>query len=77
MPPSKDWIIDGRYKMGSKIGWGAFGEIWEAFDMQTKQKVAVKLEQMSIEHPQPATEYNLYQMLNGTSKLCRHMTLCL
>jgi serine/threonine protein kinase len=38
--PSKRTIND--YAMTKKLGNGAFGEVFEAIDLQTREKVAVK-----------------------------------
>ncbi len=41
-------IFGDRYQLEKKIGSGAFGEIWEAMDIKTHKKVAVKFEDVDM-----------------------------
>jgi casein kinase 1 len=57
--------INRRYKLGSRIGAGAFGEIYEGSD-EDGNPVAIKLEQRSCEYPQLLYESRIYHELQGT-----------
>lgn len=35
--------LQNRYELGKKIGEGAMGEVYEAFDTQTERTVAIKM----------------------------------
>ena len=37
-------LIGNRYQIEEKIGAGSFGKIYSGNDVQTKEKVAIKLE---------------------------------
>ncbi|PXF46158.1 Casein kinase I [Gracilariopsis chorda] len=71
-PPAmdKERLIAGRYRLGHKLGAGAFGEVWSAVDVDNKYKVAVKIERTSSKHPQLFYENRVYKWLNnGSSEL--------
>jgi serine/threonine protein kinase len=53
------------YKLMKKIGAGAFGEIYQAMHIVTKELVAVKLEPVTTLLPQLEYEHNLYKVLQG------------
>jgi serine/threonine protein kinase len=57
--------IAGRYKLTTKIGKGAFGEIYEGIDKLTQDKVACKLEYMKTEFPQVLYEAKILRLLQG------------
>lgn len=40
---SSDSVLDGKYRVGSRIGKGAYAEIYRATDMQLDRPVAIKL----------------------------------
>ncbi len=40
---STEIILGGRFKLGKKIGGGAFGEIYTAINVETGEVVAVKM----------------------------------
>ena len=44
--------VCGRYKLGSKIGNGAFGSIYLARNVQTQTEVAIKTEEIKSQHAQ-------------------------
>lgn len=54
---------DRRFRLGSRIGNGSFGEIYQADDLLTGSAVAVKLERCRARHPQIVSEYNVYRLL--------------
>jgi serine/threonine protein kinase len=44
--------VGGRYRLGSKIGSGNFGDIYRATHVKSGEHVAVKLESIRTRHPQ-------------------------
>jgi len=55
--------VGGRYRLGKKIGAGAFGEIYEGMDIFTGGPLAIKLEHMSSKIPQLLFEAKLLKSL--------------
>ena len=51
--------------MRKKIGSGSFGEIYEGMNLQTHEKVAIKLEKTNTQHPQLLYESNVIRLLQG------------
>lgn len=47
MEMRQNTVIAKNYKLISKLGRGAFGEIWRAFHTNTKEEVAIKFEDAS------------------------------
>ena len=41
--PDVDEVLDGRYRVDAKIGYGAFGRVYRATDMERGETVAIKL----------------------------------
>ncbi|MFI1653050.1 protein kinase [Streptomyces avidinii] len=39
----RDMLIDRRYRLGTRLGIGGMGEVWEALDTRMQRQVAVKL----------------------------------
>ncbi|KAK7319969.1 hypothetical protein RJT34_04698 [Clitoria ternatea] len=60
-------IVGGKYKLGSKIGSGSFGEIYLATHVDTFEIVAIKIENSKAKHPQLLYEAKLYNILQGGS----------
>lgn len=60
-------LIDGRWRLGHRLGAGAFGEVHAATDLETGEQVAVKLEKLSSKHPQLGYESKVYKWLNSSS----------
>lgn len=56
--------IGEKYVIGKRIGNGAFGEIFLATNIQTGEKVAVKLEPKKSKHPQLQFEARLMKLLS-------------
>lgn len=59
--------INRRFKLGKKLGCGAFGEIYAGNDLSTGARVAVKLEKRDANFPQLAYEARIYYALRGTT----------
>lgn len=43
-------IVAKNYKIQTKLGKGAFGEIWKAIHTKTHQEVAIKFEEINQRH---------------------------
>ncbi len=56
----KGQIIGKKYKIISKLGKGAFGEIWKAQHLTNGKQVAVKFEDMLSKHQQLYMECKIY-----------------
>lgn len=54
-----------KFRLTKKIGSGSFGDVYEAQDETTKEKVAVKMERRDSRHPQLLFESKLYRVLQG------------
>jgi len=54
-----------KYRVGKRLGSGAFGEIYQGTDVFTSEEVAIKVESIRAEHPQLRHEYKVYRLLNG------------
>lgn len=63
--PTKTVIIDNKFKLGGRVGHGAFAEVYEATNVQTGEPVAVKMEPTKAKHPQLAFEAQVYRYLAG------------
>ncbi|CAL5971429.1 Kinase [Hexamita inflata] len=57
--------IAGKFQLQTKIGGGAFGEIWQALNLQTNELVAAKLEPLDAKPPQLLYESKMYKLLMG------------
>ena len=51
-----------------KLGAGAFGEVYQGYNIKTNEKLAFKLEMVTTKIPQLAGEYRLLKAMHGTSK---------
>lgn len=60
-------VIDGRWRLGVKLGAGAFGEVYKATQVDTGETVAVKMERIGSKHPQLLYENRVYKWLNNSS----------
>jgi len=58
--------VGGRYKLGKKLGSGAFGEIYRGTNIKTGDNMAIKLEPVKTKYPQLYYEAKLYKYLKGT-----------
>lgn len=60
-------LIAHRWKLGTKLGAGAFGEVFMATDVVTGEVFAVKMERIGNKHPQLLYEHRVYKWLNNSS----------
>jgi len=57
--------VANKYRLGRKIGSGAFGDIYLATNVTNNEEVAIKLESVRSKHPQLFYEAKLYKILAG------------
>eukprot|EP00768_Dysnectes_brevis_P001603 gnl/Dysnectes_brevis/1429_a1618_3028.p1 GENE.gnl/Dysnectes_brevis/1429_a1618_3028~~gnl/Dysnectes_brevis/1429_a1618_3028.p1 ORF type:complete len:390 (+),score=69.63 gnl/Dysnectes_brevis/1429_a1618_3028:73-1242(+) len=57
--------IASKYRLGKKIGHGAFGEIYLGVNLATQEEVGIKLEAADARPPQLLYESKLYKILQG------------
>ncbi|XP_042406199.1 casein kinase I-like isoform X1 [Zingiber officinale] len=57
--------LGNKFRIGRKIGSGAFGEIYLGTNTQTNEEVAIKLENTKTKHPQLLYESKIYRVLQG------------
>ena len=57
--------LGGKYKIGKKLGSGAFGEVYLATDVKTGEEAALKIESNKTKHPQLIYEAKLLRMMKG------------
>lgn len=57
--------VGGKYRFGSKIGSGSFGEIYLGVNVVTQEEVAIKIEPVRSKHPQLEYEARVYKSLAG------------
>lgn len=65
-------IIAKNYQIMSKIGNGAFGEIWKAVNLKTKQEYAVKFEESNSKSQQLYSECRIYLWFHSESSVLAH-----
>ena len=60
-----DLRVGGKYRFGTKIGSGSFGEIYLGTNVVTHEDVAIKIEPLRSKHPQLEYEARVYKTLAG------------
>lgn len=65
-------VIAKNYQLIKKIGSGAFGEIWKATNLKTKQDYAVKFEEINSKHNQLYAECRIYLWFHSDSTVLAH-----
>jgi serine/threonine protein kinase len=60
-----DLKLGGKYKLGKKLGEGAFGEVYIAKENSSGEEVAVKIEKTTTKHPQLLHEAKLLKLMKG------------
>ena len=58
-------IVAKNYQLTKKLGNGAFGEIWGATHLKTKEEVAIKFEEINSKHQQLYAECKIYLHTTG------------
>ena len=60
-------IVAKNYQLTKKVGNGAFGEIWQATHLKTKEEVAIKFEEINSKHQQLYAECKIYLWFHSDS----------
>ena len=60
-------IVAKNYQLTKKLGNGAFGEIWGATHLKTKEEVAIKFEEINSKHQQLYAECKIYLWFHSDS----------
>lgn len=63
-----DLRVGKKFRMGTKIGSGSFGDIYHGTNITTGEEVAIKLESTASKHPQLIRETKIYRSLSGVGK---------
>lgn len=70
MNPESKRVIGGRWRVGTKLGSGAFGDVYQATDVRTGKQCAIKMEYKGNKHLQLLYESRVYKWLhNCTSEV--------
>ncbi|CAD5110666.1 DgyrCDS43 [Dimorphilus gyrociliatus] len=64
-------IVKDRWRILKKVGGGGFGEIYEAIDLNTKEKVALKLESALQQKQVLKMEVAVLKKLQGKNHICK------
>ncbi|CAO3633985.1 unnamed protein product [Cunninghamella blakesleeana] len=65
MAQTMDLRVGNKYRIGRKIGYGSFGDIYLGTNIVTNEEVAIKLESVKAKHPQLEYEAKVYKALSG------------
>lgn len=64
-------LVEKKFVVGRQIGKGSFGDVYEATDIFTGKRVAIKFEDRKSSHSQLKNEYRVWD-----SMLCHCIALC-
>ncbi|OBT60289.1 hypothetical protein VE03_10326 [Pseudogymnoascus sp. 23342-1-I1] len=62
---TSDLRVGNKYRIDRRIGISSSGGIYEGTDVDSSEKIAIKLESVKAEHPQLKYEYSVYKCLAG------------
>jgi len=63
-------ILNGKWRIGPRLGGGSFGEIYEAQHLETMEVCAVKIEPKNTKHPQLIYEAKIVKYISGAEGVC-------
>lgn len=63
-------VVEGKYKITSKLGEGSFGKIFKGVNVNTNEEIAIKIEK-STESSLLKTEAKIYKLLENTKGVPR------
>ena len=63
--PKMSLVVEGKYKITSKLGEGSFGKIFKGLNVNTNEEIAIKIEK-STESSLLKTEAKIYKLLENT-----------
>lgn len=67
MNPESKRVIGGRWSVGTKLGSGAFGDVYQATDVNTGERCAIKMEYKGNKHLQLLYENRVYRWLHNST----------
>lgn len=62
-------VVGEKYRLGKKIGAGSFGQIYTGEDINTHEKVSIKVEPCNCKVPQLSYESKLYMLFSGCTNV--------
>ncbi|XP_017490829.1 PREDICTED: casein kinase I-like [Rhagoletis zephyria] len=65
MPNLRNRVVGEKYRLIRLIGYGSFGDIYRAVNLQNGEDVAVKIEPPNSPHPQLKYEAHVYKSIQG------------
>jgi len=57
--------VGGQFKLISKVGSGAYGDVYQGVNIRTNEEVAIKLEPVRTKHTQLLYETKMHRILEG------------
>jgi len=63
-------ILNGKWRIGPRLGGGSFGEIYIAQHLETLEECAVKIEPKNTKHPQLIYEAKIVKYISGAEGVC-------